>query len=174
MKQKIQSKRLAISNVGKDSGKRTKIVAWEQVRRDRKRIVGNAKDDAVDSADLWRGRPHGFDALGLSDSGRARYGVGYPLRPSWPSNAPDCWARSFYSWRSKGLWRAFYSGNLPATKKGVISLLAVWPQVEDPVAKSHPPTAAHRSTLHSSATRPDRKPSASCCTPKAPPPPKLQ
>ena len=85
MKQKIQTKRLAISNVGKDSGKRTKIVAWEQVRRDRKRIVGNAKDDADDSADLWRGRPHGFDALGLSDSGRARYGVGYPLGPSWPA-----------------------------------------------------------------------------------------
>jgi hypothetical protein len=29
------------------------------------RIVSKAKDDAGDSADLWRGRPRGFDALGL-------------------------------------------------------------------------------------------------------------
>jgi hypothetical protein len=30
VKQKIQTKRLAISNVGKDSGKPTKMAAWEQ------------------------------------------------------------------------------------------------------------------------------------------------
>ena len=65
MRQKIQTKRLAISNVGKDSGKPTKIAAWEQATRDRMRIVSKAKDDADDWADLWRGRPRGFDALGL-------------------------------------------------------------------------------------------------------------
>ena len=86
-KQRIQIKRLAISNVGKDSGKPTKIAAWEQATKDRMRIVSKAKDDAGDSADLWRGRPRGFDALGLSDSGRARYG--YLLRPGWPRKAVD-------------------------------------------------------------------------------------
>jgi hypothetical protein len=65
VKQKIQTKRLAISNVGKDSGKPTKIAAWEQATRDQMRIVSKAKDDADDWADLWRGRPRGFDALGL-------------------------------------------------------------------------------------------------------------
>jgi hypothetical protein len=45
VKQKIQTKRLAISNVGKDSGKRTKMAAWEQATRDRKRIV--SQDDAI-------------------------------------------------------------------------------------------------------------------------------
>ena len=44
MKQKIQTKRLAISNVGKDSGKPTKMAAWEQATR----IVSKAKDDAKD------------------------------------------------------------------------------------------------------------------------------
>jgi hypothetical protein len=68
VKQKIQTKRLAISNVGKDSGKPTKMAAWEQATRDRMRIVSKATDDANDSADWWRGRPRGFDALGLSDS----------------------------------------------------------------------------------------------------------
>ena len=51
MRQKIQTKRLAIGNVGKDSGKRTKMAAWEQATRDRKRIVSNAGD----SAELGRG-----------------------------------------------------------------------------------------------------------------------
>jgi hypothetical protein len=57
------------------------MAAWEQATRDRKGIVSKAKDDAGDSADLWRGRPRGFDALGLSDSGRARYGV--PFAPQF-------------------------------------------------------------------------------------------
>jgi hypothetical protein len=48
VKQKIQTKRLAISNVGKDSGKPTKMGAWEQATRDRMRIVSKAKDDAKD------------------------------------------------------------------------------------------------------------------------------
>ena len=34
--------------MGKDSGKPTKIAAWEQATRDRKRIVSKAKDDAGD------------------------------------------------------------------------------------------------------------------------------
>ena len=58
MKQKIQTKRLAISNVGKDSGKPTKMAASEQARR----ILGKAKDDANDSADLWRDRLRGFNS----------------------------------------------------------------------------------------------------------------
>jgi hypothetical protein len=64
-----------MSNVEKGSGKPTKMAASEQARR----ILGKAKDDAGDSADWWRGRPRGFDALGLSDSGRARYRV--PFAP---------------------------------------------------------------------------------------------
>ena len=40
------------------------MAAWEQATRDRMRIVSKAKNDAGDSADLWR-RPRGFDALGL-------------------------------------------------------------------------------------------------------------
>ena len=44
MKQKIQTKRLAISNVGKDSGKPMKMAAREQATR----IVSKAKDDAKD------------------------------------------------------------------------------------------------------------------------------
>jgi hypothetical protein len=71
VKQKIQTKRLAISNVGKDSGKPTKMAAWEQATRDQMRIVSKAKDDAKDSPDWWRDRPRGFDALGLPDFSRA-------------------------------------------------------------------------------------------------------
>ena len=41
------------------------MAAWEQATRDQMRIVSKAKDDADDWADLWRGRPRGFDALGL-------------------------------------------------------------------------------------------------------------
>jgi hypothetical protein len=44
VKQKIQTKGLAISNVGKDSGKPTKMAAWEQATRDQMRIVDDAKD----------------------------------------------------------------------------------------------------------------------------------
>ena len=104
-----------------------RIVDREQATKDRKRIVSKAKDDAGDSADWWRGRPRGFDALGLSDSGRARYG-GTFCAPVGPTTLLIA-GKVVYRWRSKGLWRAFYSGNLPATEKGVISLLAVWQRV---------------------------------------------
>ena len=58
-----------------DSDKPMKMAAREQATKDRKRIVSKAKDDAGSTSELWRRRPRGFDALGLSDSGRARYGV---------------------------------------------------------------------------------------------------
>ncbi|MGA7394651.1 MAG: hypothetical protein WBL40_11835 [Terrimicrobiaceae bacterium] len=69
MKQKIQTKRLAISNVENDSDKPMKIAASEQATRDRMRIVSKAKHDANDSAGWWRDRPSGFDAMGLPDMG---------------------------------------------------------------------------------------------------------
>jgi hypothetical protein len=73
VKQKIQTKRLAISNEENDSDKKMKIAASEQAR---KRIVGNVKHDAQDSTGWWRENPVqiilDFDALSaLSDSSRA-------------------------------------------------------------------------------------------------------
>jgi hypothetical protein len=70
------------------------MAAWEQSTRDRKRIQGEGRKGL---AGLGWGLPPprgsakvGFDALGLSDSGLARYGV--PFVPSWPRKAPDCLA----------------------------------------------------------------------------------
>ena len=45
MKQ-IRSKKLAISNVEKDSGKPMRIAVWEQANRDWKRIINKANDGA--------------------------------------------------------------------------------------------------------------------------------
>jgi hypothetical protein len=87
VRQKIQTKRLAISNVENDSDKPMKIAASEQARRDRKRVVGNAKHDANDSAGWSRDRPRGFNALGLPDSGCC------PLHHRWPRKALDRRAR---------------------------------------------------------------------------------
>ncbi|HEY5707628.1 MAG TPA: hypothetical protein VIS96_18865 [Terrimicrobiaceae bacterium] len=56
----IQPKKLAISNVEKDSFKPMKIADREQASRDRKRIRNNAKND--DLSDMWRDRRRGFDA----------------------------------------------------------------------------------------------------------------
>ena len=91
MKQKIQTKRLAISNVGKDSGKPTKMAAWEQATRDQMRIQGEGRKGLVG---LGWGLPPprgsakvGFDPLGLPDSGRAD--MGYPLRLGLARNRDD-------------------------------------------------------------------------------------
>ena len=59
--EKIQSKKLAISNVERDSYKLIKIADREQASRDRKRIRSNAKDE--DWSDMLRDRRRGFDAF---------------------------------------------------------------------------------------------------------------
>ena len=53
------------------------MAEWEQATRDR--IKSKAKEDAKDSPDRWRDLTLGFDALGLPDSGRARYGILFAL-----------------------------------------------------------------------------------------------
>jgi hypothetical protein len=49
---RIRSKKLAISNVVKDSDEPMKIAAWEQASRDWKRIIDRAKGDADNWSDM--------------------------------------------------------------------------------------------------------------------------